>query len=108
MTKFQLILTGVFVAFILIGVLVFSFSKGSSKPVVPVIMWGTIPTDVFNKAYIATTLATDRTISLKYVQKNASTFDNDFLNALATGNGPDIVIMPQEEIFKNQSKLFTI
>src|ERR1035437_11204405 len=108
MTKFQLILTGVFVAFILIGVLVFSFSKGSPKPVVPVVMWGTIPTDVFAKVFAATTLATDRTISLNYVQKNASTFDSDFLNALATGKGPDVVLLPQEEIFKNQSKLFTI
>jgi multiple sugar transport system substrate-binding protein len=108
MTKFQLILTGVFVAFILIGVLVFSFSKGSSKPIVPVVMWGTIPTDVFAKAFAVTTLATDRTISLNYVQKNASTFDGDFLNALATGKGPDVVLLSQEEIFKNQSKLFTI
>jgi multiple sugar transport system substrate-binding protein len=108
MSKFQTILIGVFIAFMLIGVIVFSFSKGSSKVAVPIVVWGTVPNDVFSAAFNRSAFSKDKTVSISYVQKDPTTFDNDFLNALAIGKGPDVVLLPQEEIFKNQSKLFTI
>lgn len=108
MSKFQLILTGVFGAFILVGVMVFALSKGSTKPVVSVTMWGTIPNEVFNSIYNQSTLTKSKTVSLTYVAKNPATFNDDFVQALASGVGPDVIFLPHDEILKNQNKIFPI
>jgi len=47
MTKFQIILMGIFGVFIIGGVIIFSAYKGSSKPAATVTMWGTIPASTF-------------------------------------------------------------
>ena len=42
MSKFQIILTGVFGFFIIVGVLVFASARGSSQVSADVVVWGTI------------------------------------------------------------------
>lgn len=108
MSKFQLILTGVFGAFILIGVLVFSFARGSATATVPIVIWGTMPSAAFNDVYFHANLDQNKIFTVQYVEKDPNTFDADFLNALASGTGPDVVLLPHEEILKQASKLFTI
>ncbi len=108
MSKFQLILTIVFGIFIVMGVLVFSFVRTSSVPPSYVTIWGTIPQEIFNEVLSQSPLGKSKILILTYVQKNSDTFDQDFVEALASGTGPDVVLLPHEEILKNQSKLFTI
>lgn len=108
MSKFQLILTGVFGAFIVIGVLVFSFARTNSKLVSNIVVWGTIPQEVFDSVLYQSAIGKDKTLSIRYVAKNEATFDTEFIEALASGTGPDAVMLPQEGILKNRSKLFTI
>lgn len=108
MSKFQLILTGVFAAFIIIGVMAFSLYRGSSKTVSNIVVWGTMPALAFNDVYSQSALSKDLTVSLNYVEKDPATFDAEFINALANGNGPDVVLLPHEEILQNRDKLFPI
>lgn len=108
MSKFQLILTGVFGAFIVIGVLVFSFARTNSKVVSNVVIWGTVPQEVFNSVLYQSAIGKDKTLSIRYEAKNEATFDAEFLEALASGTGPDAVLLSQEALFKNRTKLFTI
>ena len=48
MTKFQIILMGVFGVFIIVGVIIFSAYKGGSQNTATVVVWGTIPQTDFN------------------------------------------------------------
>lgn len=108
MSKFQLILTGVFGAFIVIGVLVFSFARTNSKVVSNIVVWGTVPQEVFDSVLYQSAIGKDKTLAIRYIAKNEATFDTEFIEALASGTGPDAVMLSQEGILKNRTKLFAI
>jgi ABC-type glycerol-3-phosphate transport system substrate-binding protein len=108
MTKFQVILIGVFVAITLIGVFVFSSYKGSSKDAVSVTIWGTISQITFNNIIAKTSLYQSKEFTLQYVEKTEEQFDNDFIEALASGTGPDILMLPSGKILKHRNKVFPI
>ena len=110
--NFQLIILIIFIVAAIFGILVFSGaipigSNGSQVSQNTVVMWGTIPEDVmanpidaFNKANTAYTV--------KYVQKSADTFDQNLLEALASGTGPDIFLLPDNLAFHYANKIVTI
>jgi ABC-type glycerol-3-phosphate transport system substrate-binding protein len=43
-----------------------------------------------------------------YVQRSPATFETDFINALASGRGPDLILLPQDLILKHQDKIVPI
>jgi ABC-type glycerol-3-phosphate transport system substrate-binding protein len=109
MSKFQLILTGVFGAFILIGVLVFALYRGSDNAEVSkAVVWGTMSESLFSSFLFESGLDQDETVNITYVQKRRETFDQDFVEALAVGRGPDLFFLPQDSIVKHQDKIITI
>jgi ABC-type glycerol-3-phosphate transport system substrate-binding protein len=105
MSKFQLILLLVFGAFILVAVLLFSFSRSSSNVAAKVVIWGDIPGYDFNELVNQAGLSSDKNISYIYVEKKIDTFDTVFTEALAEGKGPDLIIAPLENIWKNKNRL---
>lgn len=73
-----------------------------------VVMWGTFPAasmqnflGKFNKKY-------EGSFSVNYVAKNQAEFEEDLIEALAAGTGPDLVIMPQELLVKHLNKILQI
>lgn len=109
MSYFKYIVLGVFTLSIIAGVAIFALSKGGSGAVsANVVVWGTIPEDTFSNAMSASSLASNRNIKAAYVRKDVQDFDSDFVNALAEGNGPDIVILRDDLFYKNRNKLVTI
>ena len=109
MTKFQIILTGIFAAFIIIGVAIFAVGgNDSSKDISRVTLWGTMTVQDFSGFTQKIGLDQNKTIILTYVEKNPVTFDQELVNALAIGQGPDIFFLPQDSILKNQDKVFAI
>ncbi len=108
--NFQLILLIVFIAAAIFGVLVFSGAIPIGKTqgaLGTVVLWGTVPNatislavEDFNKA--------NTSFILKYVQKSASTFDKDLLEALASGTGPDLFILPDNLTYHYANKILTI
>src|SRR3989338_6772274 len=96
--NFQLIITIVFIVLAIFGVLVFSGAipiGEQNKPGVlgTVVLWGTVGDNImsplleeFNKA--------NPTFIVKYTQKRAESFDQDLLEALASGSGPDMFLLP--------------
>ncbi|MGH7249524.1 MAG: ABC transporter substrate-binding protein, partial [Minisyncoccia bacterium] len=109
--NFQLIILIVFIAAAVFGILVFSgaipLGKSTSGSLGTVILWGTVPTgaisaplDDFNKA--------NPTFVLKYVEKSADTFDQDLLEALASGQGPDLFFLPDNLVFHYSNKILAI
>ncbi|KKQ03098.1 MAG: Extracellular solute-binding protein, family 1 [Parcubacteria group bacterium GW2011_GWA2_36_24] len=112
MKNFQLITIIVFIALAIFGILVFSGAipignnkgAGSSGTVV---LWGTTKTTImlplleeFNNA--------NPTFTVKYVQKSAESFDQDLLEALAEGKGPDMFFLPENLAFHYANKILPI
>ena len=65
--------------------------------------WGTEPTEVFEPAITAYERA-NRDSSIAYVRKDAATYEAELINALATGRGPDMWIIPASLLARNSEK----
>src|SRR3989344_4059274 len=110
MTKFQLVLTGVFAFFIVVGVITFALGgRGkSSSDAGDVLVWGTMPAAQFSDFLRESKISDDRSISVTYVEKKKETFDTDFIEALAAERGPDLFFLTEDSIVKHQDKIVTI
>lgn len=109
MTKFQIVLTGIFALAIVVGIGLFALSKSSGTAQSSnLVVWGTVAPEVFNAAYKNSSISGNNLIKISYVQKDAASFDTDFVNALADGVGPDIVILREDMMYKDRDKIFTI
>jgi ABC-type glycerol-3-phosphate transport system substrate-binding protein len=110
--NFQIILVVVFIAFAIFGVLVFSGAipiggddantgKGS------VTMWGTVKGSVM--APLLEDFNTENTsYVLRYVEKSPDTFDQNLLEALASGQGPDMFLLTDNLAVHYANKIVTI
>ena len=111
--NFQLILIIVFIICAVAGVLVFAgiIPIGESKKVSPlqgnVTMWGTSSTSLMNPLVTKFNNA-NPTVVLKYVQKFPDTFNQDLLEALASGEGPDLFILPDNLAYSYSDKIYPI
>jgi len=109
MSKFQLIFTGVFAVFIVAGVMVFSLSRGGSGAEnYNITLWGDIPSELFSQVWSELPIKEDKTITVNYVEKDFATFDRDFVEALASGVGPDVVMLSADNILKHKNKILII
>lgn len=110
--NFQLIVLIIFIVLAVFGILVFAglIPIGQIKQAGPtgtVVMWGTVKTTAISNA-LTDFARTNTTVNLKYVEKDPVTFDHDLLEALATGTGPDLFILPDDLILHYQDKISPI
>lgn len=104
MSKFQIALLVIFGAFIILAVIIFSRNRGGAGEArVTLSIWGTLPTYEFTNA-----LPVSTDITFQYTQKSASTISSEFTEALATGQGPDLIILPAENLLSEKNKLVII
>lgn len=108
-SKFKLGVMIVFGFFIVIGVAVFALSRSSlSQLNVNLVVWGTLTQDTFNQLKKDSILAKDKNTTITYVKKEQADFDQEFIEALAEGKGPDIVILRDDNVYKHRNRLFVI
>ena len=107
MSKFQIILLGIFGFFIIAGVFIFSTSRGSSTGTARLTMWGPVSSFALGPITQAPEFKTAG-ITLTYVEKPAATFVTDLTEALAEGRGPDMVIFTQDQLWQLHNKLALI
>jgi ABC-type glycerol-3-phosphate transport system substrate-binding protein len=111
--NFQLIILIVFIAAAIFGILVFSgliplgSSNNSTGAQGTVVLWGTIKTPIVN-TLLNDFNSANPTFVVKYQEKSPDTFDNDLLEALATGTGPDMFFISDDLAFKYSNKIYTI
>jgi ABC-type glycerol-3-phosphate transport system substrate-binding protein len=110
MSKFQIILIGLFVIFIGIGVFAFATFKGSSEEntLPPVTIWGTLPSTMINETVTQLNLTRDIPIRVNYVEIPVVNFRTEFIEELAKGKGPDAILIPQQDILGYSDKIITI
>jgi len=108
MKSFQVILTTVFILVAVAGVITFAFTGAADKQVTPkAIVWGPIPQGDFIQ--LISHINIDGSVAdISYEQHDSAKIDNDFVNALAEGRGPDIIIFPDNKFLKYRNKLYNI
>ncbi len=112
MSKLQIIITVIVILVAFLAILVFSGVLPGIRPfgsqrTSDIEMWGTIPEEIFSEAILE--LHRDfRNISLIYVEKSQADFESELINALAAGQGPDLIIFPDEFILKHRDKILPL
>lgn len=100
-------------ALALFGVLVFSGTiplgskKNANGSLGTVVLWGTINMQLISPALEDFNRA-NPTFVVKYVQKNPETFNQDLLEAMASGVGPDMFFLPNNLVFNYANKIYLI
>jgi ABC-type glycerol-3-phosphate transport system substrate-binding protein len=100
MSGFQVIVTSLFVFFIVAGVAVFALFGGAlgGSGVGAVVVWGTVDQELFN--YTLDSLRSqDKTLQdVSYVHKDAASYQTELVGAMAAGTGPDLFVISQEQL----------
>lgn len=110
MSLFQGIIIGILIVGAIGGLALFALSKANTTDELPMLtIWGMVPPATMD-AFLGTIAEKkDKNIPpFAYVYVTPDNFQRDFLEALATGQGPDLVLLPHEEILNQRNKLFTI
>lgn len=108
---FQIVLMSVFGVLALLGLLLFATFSGNGNTATnagPVVIWGTLPKDAVNAGIVELALASEDFDKVTYVEKTEAEWNNDLSDALASGEGPDLVIISQEELISEAGKLSVI
>ncbi len=111
MKTFQIVLIGVFMAFIVLAVIVFATAgKGNGgQSVAPkVVIWGTLSGEDMYNFIINQNISYADSLRATYVQKNSDTFDQELLKAAANGVSPDLIIVPSDELWSKKDRLTVI
>ncbi len=112
-SPFQIVVFVLCGAGALFAVLIFSgkipVGQGSSQVAVSgtVTVWGTLPYDAMN-AMKDTMRTSYKNVTVNYVEKEPEGFQSELIDALASGEGPDLVIVTPADIIQDKNKLFTV
>lgn len=108
-STFQYAVIGIFVVFIILGIVIFAgFTGGSGSGTatsVQVSVWGTFPKEKINEVVEKVNTKVVGTVNILYSEHSLDKIDSDLTTAIAQGSGPDMVILPADHIQK-ETKLF--
>jgi len=107
MRPFQIIFLAVFGMLAFVGIFMFSMYKGDTPGAVvgTVTIWGTLPADGMSNGMRDLIARHKEYGNVKYVAKNAATFDTDLAEAIASGQGPDLILVSQEQLLAHTNKI---
>lgn len=111
MSKFQTILLLIFGIIIVFAVLIFALSKsgfGGKEVRGQSIVWGVMDTGVMGNVLNTIKTSGDSELNIRYVEKRPESFATDFIEALASGIGPDAVIIPSDLLVRFEDKLLVL
>lgn len=104
-SPFQAVVLAIFSVAIVGGVIVLSLQKSSSQGSgIPVVIWGTLSQEHFGLAVSEVTQG-NKGMKITYVEKRAETFNQELIEALASGIGPDVILLPQDLIMRFRNKI---
>jgi ABC-type glycerol-3-phosphate transport system substrate-binding protein len=112
LSKFQLFFFGVLIVAIVVAIGFFALSKSSNNGAVSnVTIWGTLPSatmQTFLQRPEMISILAAKKVSITYVSKPVETFDQDVVEAIASGKGPDAVMISQDAILQYLDKIVLI
>lgn len=110
LSVFQTILLAVFGAVAIAAILIFALAVGNnnSSAIGPVTIWGTLDQTAFTTVMRAAAEKDAQLMQVTYVQKDPATFTQELTDALASGTGPDLALLPQNAVYQQATKLIPI
>jgi multiple sugar transport system substrate-binding protein len=110
MSLFQIVLVSVFGAIAVAAVLIFALAVGGNdkSSIGEVQVWGTLNAAAFNAILRQQAEANPNFAHIIYTQKEEATFIADVTNALASGTGPDLIVLRQDYAYSQAAKLIPI
>ncbi|MDB5204599.1 MAG: protein of unknown function with transrane region [Candidatus Taylorbacteria bacterium] len=106
----QIIILGIFILFLVTGVIVFakfSTSSNTNADATQVVIWGTVPEGAIANVLDVVSGQKMASINIAYKEIPANNFEQTLIESLADGYGPDAVLLPNTLLLKNQRK-FTV
>ncbi len=109
-STFQFIVLAVFVLFIVLGVAAFALFNGNGRNnnVGAVTIWGTADSSTMQSLLSSLRQQNKAFQDVVYVQQDPTTYDTTLVNAMASGNGPDLFLVSQDEVSSFADKISTI
>lgn len=114
MNNFQTILLAVFLAFFVFAVLIFSglLKIGDSQTATTslqgtVTIWGTFNSNETLKSFEDAN-STNKDLSIKYIKKDETTYQQDLIEAFAKGSGPDLFFITPDMAIKYENFIYKI
>lgn len=107
---FEIALIGVFALIAVIGLIVLSAYQGrpSGDELLygdRVVIWGTLPQETMEGFLVEAADATKALEVVSYREVDESRFENEFVNAVAEGQSPDLLIIPHTMLVSLRTKL---
>ncbi len=110
MKSFNIITLVIFGLFAAIGIAIFAMgglTGSSSEKIGQVEMWGTLSEKSVSR-WIEGAGMQDLAKSINYVQKNEKKYERDLLEAFASGNSPDLILLSHDKIVGFKDKIYPI
>ncbi|NTV44801.1 MAG: extracellular solute-binding protein [Candidatus Yonathbacteria bacterium] len=105
LSTFKIVITALFGASIFFGVITLVIGPDRSKGAKgDVLVWGTIPPDTMN--LLISPLNTN-SLHVKYEEKDPKTYEQNLIEAFASGKGPDVFFLTNEMIVRFRDKVYT-
>tara|TARA_Y100000310_G_scaffold77594_1_gene74199 strand:- start:524 stop:1819 length:1296 start_codon:yes stop_codon:yes gene_type:complete len=111
LNAFKLIVLFIFGGLAVLGVIFFAgFTGGGSEKdsIGEVEIWGVLDERVMSGIIKEFKNSREDFDGVEYVEKDPRTFSRDFVEALAVGKGPDIILLGQDDIVQTEDKIFVI
>lgn len=111
MTTFQAIILIIFIAFIVLGVLLFSgVLPGTGSSIEggvsgDVLVWGTVPEQEMRDIASEINSQYDDAIAVSYEEKTEDTYEREIVESLAAGAGPDLFFLPARWVVRHGDKV---
>lgn len=107
---FQIVVLSIFVGAAVIGLVVFAFLKKSQSQTATVsaVIWGTYDQTSVSKYITGLLTSTKSTMAISYKEYPAAEIYTDYLEAVANGNGPDALLLSQDQLATFSSKIDSI
>ncbi len=109
----QMIIMGVIAVLVIVTLFILSgvirvgkFSGGATA--VPLTMWGPFPLGSISKIIDKVGHDNKDVLTLSYVQKPVASYEQNFIDALASGQGPSIIVITQDLILKHKDKFYSV
>lgn len=110
LSTFQVVSLAIFGVLIVVGVGVFAAFGGllGNTAVGPVTLWGTLDSAAMTNLLEALRSQDKSFENITYAEKDPATYENDLLNALASGNGPDLMLLPDRDVQSFRDKVLPL
>lgn len=108
---FQVIVLAIFGIVALLALALFASFQGfgrTDEEVGPVAIWGTLPARQVEPALNELKRLHKEYAQVTYTERSRETLDSDIANAIASGTGPDLVLMSHEHLMAERSRLAAI